>query len=118
MTREELKTLVEGSPLETGMKNEWIKRIESEELTKEFYDELIDAVQANIDQEFAKAGVSDENDPEVKEKYQGMLDQIKVANDKYNATMEDLSKQTAQVQAGADKDFSQLTADIVKGNLP
>lgn len=119
MTKEELKKIIEGLTIEGAIKDGWLKRVESEELTADFYRELSAVIQTVIDKAFKDAGVElDENNPEAKAAYEKAEAETKKILEKFEAEAETIKKQTAQIQADADKDFSELEAGVIKGNLP
>lgn len=119
MTKPQLLEELRNNPnLPDAFKSHWRTRIESEGLTAEVLDELRDAVQEEIDKQFAAAGVElDENDPEYQAQYKKMQDAIDAAERDYNATMDDLSQQAQALQEETGEKLDDLQAQAVKESI-
>ena len=121
MTKDEYKKNIESSDLSTEVKAKILALLAEAGMTDAIIDQIQDLIQADIDKDFAEAGVSlDQNDPEIvqatqtMEKESAALDQAVEDDAKFVETeLTDLSGQSKQVEEAV------LTAkmDLLKADM-
>lgn len=117
MTKEELIQKIQASDLEESAKATWVARIEEEGVTAELIDELMDAIQEEIEKGFTKLGVGDTESEEYKQNAKAMIDEVTAANDEFNATMDSIEEDAQQGQTELLKSVDDLQAQAIKDSV-
>lgn len=117
MTKEELIQKIQGSDLEESAKIAWVARIEKEGVTTELIDDLMDAIQEEMEKNFAKLGVGDTESEEYQQKAKAMTDEIQAAQDEFNSTMDTIEADAKQEQDAILKSVEDLQAQVIKNSI-
>lgn len=118
-TKEELLAKVEGLELDEAVKAEIISKIQSsDEVTPELTSWIKEKVQKAIDDTFAAAGVTDdENDPEYKKKYDAMMKEIDSAEKDFEGEMEKINNEADDLRDDASQQIDDAQAQAVKNKI-
>jgi crotonobetainyl-CoA:carnitine CoA-transferase CaiB-like acyl-CoA transferase len=117
MTKEELIQKIQASSLEEGAKTAWVARIEQEGVTAELVDDLMDAIQDEMEKNFAALGVGDTESEEYKQNAKAMMDEVEVAQNEFNATMDTIEADVKQTQDALLKSVDDLQAQAIKNSI-
>jgi len=115
MTKEELIQKIQASDLEETAKATWVARIEEEGVTAELIDELMDAIQEEIEKGFTQLGVGDSE--ESQQTAQAITDEVSAANDEFNATMDGIEADAQKGQKELLISVDDLQAQAIKDSL-
>lgn len=110
--------IVNSSPLSDEQKTYWTGRVEAEGQTPEVVAGIREALQEYIDSGFQKLGVElDPNDPNVKEEYKKMEDEVAAAQADFDEKMADIEAEASAVTQAIAKDIDKIQADVVKAQI-
>lgn len=118
-TKEELLAKIEGLGLDEAVEAEIVSKIQSaEEVTPELNSWIKEKIQKAIDDTFAAAGVTDdENDPEYKKKYEEMMKEIDSAQKDFEGEMEKINKEADEIRDDASQQIDDAQAQAVKDQI-
>ncbi|HLD30729.1 MAG TPA: hypothetical protein VJB41_00805 [Patescibacteria group bacterium] len=119
ITKEELLNKIKALDIEKVKKDEMLAHIQSvSEVDNDLIDWLKDEVQVLIDDNFAQAGITDdENDPEYKAKFKEMMSEIDAAEGEFNQEMGKINKEVDKVTEETAKQLDDVQAQAVKSKL-
>ena len=117
MTKEELIQKIQASDLEETAKATWVARIEEEGVTAELIDELMDAIQEEIEKGFTQLGVGNTESEEYQQHAKAMVDEVSAANDEFNATMDGIEADAQKGQKELLISVDDLQAQAIKDSL-
>ncbi|OGF20646.1 hypothetical protein A2316_03830 [Candidatus Falkowbacteria bacterium RIFOXYB2_FULL_38_15] len=119
ITKEELLNKIKALDIEKVKKDAILDRIQSaSEVDNDLIDWLKSEVQTLIDNGFAQAGITDdENDPKYQAKFKEMMSEIDAAEDGFNQGIKKLEKEVDEVTADAAEQLDTLQAQAAKSKL-
>ncbi len=118
MTQADLIKMIQDSSLEPTTKQHLVSNLEKNGLTEETADQIRGVFQKEIDAQFAKMGVEqDEKSAEYKKQQKKMLEEIADATKGYDKTMAGLNQQAAKLQADTAKELDKAQATAIKSAM-
>lgn len=118
-TKEELLNKIKELDIDEAKKNELLAKIEgANELDNDLIDWLQDEIQSLIDDNFAKAGITDdENAPEYQAKHKEMVEEIDAAEKEFDEGMKKLGEEADKVTEEAAKKIEDTQIQAAKDKL-